>query len=349
MGTASSFFFAEFAEGQPVEFLRVGTFIDAHGREVEISEDVLDALVTNFAANEAGQEVPIDVNHERDQAAGWVTRVWRDGDRLLANVDWNELGSGMVGQRVYRYLSATLDMARKVLKSISLVNFPAVKGLRPVELSEGVVAIELQEGLLDRILAAIRAVFPEAAAQDGDSEEDVDAGESGGDSDHEEDGAMTDEELREQVRQEILTEMATEQRTRTELRAEVRTEVEAEQREEMARRQTLTQFAEEICGGDAGLSADPAELVELMAGMDETQLASVQAVLRAKVVDFSERGSSRKGRGDSKALPAELREQLQIWVGAGQSIAEFFSVNADVVEGKMVEYDLSEFGEGGES
>ena len=157
------------------------------------------------------------------------------------------------------------------------------------------------------------------------------------------------EELKQQLRQEILAELEEEQQTRTELREQVRTEVEAELREEMERRGKLAEFAAEICGGEAGLSTDPAELVALMAGMDEGALAKLQDVLQAKVVDFSEAGSSREGRGDAKALPAELREQLQIWVDAGQHIEEFFSLNADAVDAQMDEYDLSEFGEGGES
>jgi phage I-like protein len=345
------FLFAEFAEGQPVEFLRVGTFIDAHGQEVVISEEVLDALVANFEAAQAGQEVPIDVEHKRSEAAGWVSRVWRDGDRLLASVDWNELGERMVGERVYRYLSATIDKARRVLRSISLVNFPAVKGLRPVELSEGVVGIELQEGLLERIVEAIRGVFKVAEAAEDEGKDDVEVGET--ESEHAEsangDDEVNDEEdemsekLREQIRQEILTELEAEQQTRAELREQVRAEVEAELREAMDRRQELAEFAAEICGGEAGLSTDPDELVELMAGMDDEALATFQGVLKAKVVDFSETGSSRDGNAGKQALSAELAEQVRAWVADGQPLAEWFELNADVVDGEMAEFDLSEF------
>jgi len=160
---------------------------------------------------------------------------------------------------------------------------------------------------------------------------------------------MNEEERREELRQEILAELEDKRKARTELREEVRTEVEAELREEMERRGKLAEFAAEICGGEAGLSTDPAELVTLMAGMEAGALARWQEVLRAKVADFSETGSSREGRDDSKELPAELGEQLQVWIDAGHGVAEFFSLNADAIDGAMDEYNLTEFDKGGES
>jgi len=384
VGTASGFLFAEFAEGQPVEFLRLGTFTDAHGREIEITSEVLDAMVANFAANQAGQDVPIDVDHERSEAAGWVTKLWREGDRLLAEVDWNELGERMVGEKIYKYLSAAIDTARWVLTSISLVNFPAVKGLRPVELAEGLYAwgrgrISVAAFFRARIHQSFASVADQMAmsgvisaeqraALGGAIDEATDSfaaqvGELGellieapgfesyyySEVTGRETVEMNEEERREELRQEILAELEDKRKARTELREEVRTEVEAELREEMERRGKLAEFAAEICGGEAGLSTDPAELVTLMAGMEAGALARWQEVLRAKVADFSETGSSREGRDDSKELPAELGEQLQVWIDAGHGVAEFFSLNADAIDGAMDEYNLTEFDKGGES
>ena len=139
----SQFIFIELEEGgKAVEVLRPGTFIDRNGKTVEIAEEDLDAFVANFEEGAAGQDVPVDVLHERAEAAGWVKRIFREGEKLLAEVEWNELGMQLVGDKVYRYLSATIDMGKKLIKSISLVNFPAIKGLSPVELSEGVYSLE---------------------------------------------------------------------------------------------------------------------------------------------------------------------------------------------------------------
>ena len=139
----SQFIFIELEEGaKAVEVLRPGTFKDRNGQVVEIAEEDLDAFVANFEAGTAGQDVPVDVLHERAEAAGWVKRIFREGETLLAEIDWNELGTQLVGDKVYRYLSATIDMGKKLIKSISLVNFPAVKGLAAVELAEGVYGLE---------------------------------------------------------------------------------------------------------------------------------------------------------------------------------------------------------------
>jgi hypothetical protein len=42
----------------------------------------------------------------------------------------------LIDDQAYRYLSASIDVGPWVLRSVSLVNFPAVKGLQPVALRE---------------------------------------------------------------------------------------------------------------------------------------------------------------------------------------------------------------------
>lgn len=368
MSQITEFLFAEFADGQPVEFLRVGVFVDRHGKTVEIDEDTLDELVANFAAGAAGQDVPVDVEHRRSQAAGWVRAVRRDGDRLLAEIDWNALGVDLVGERIYRYLSATIDTARNTLRAISLVNFPAVKGLSPVELSEGVYTMGLKEGLIERLAAAIATVLGEGGDPKKETRELMIRDEDGevvlyskdgskvlgrfpygdgekyanaeaareaaeereaeiqrikqAEAEEAEDDIQEDimeEQLREQIRAEIEAEMREVAQTEAELREQVRTEVEAElaeqiraeMAEEEERKRKLTEFADEVCGGEAGLSTSPDELIELMAGMDDGQVERLQGVLKAKVVDFTERGTARDGEiGSKKALPDRVARAL---------------------------------------
>lgn len=156
----SGFIFVEFAEGaKAVEVLRPGTFIDRNGKTVQIADEDLDTFVANFEAGAAGQDVPVDVLHERAEAAGWIKRLFRQSGRLMAEVEWNDLGKQLVGDKVYRYLSATIDEAKKLIKSISLVNFPAVKGLAPVELAEGVYTLKESPGLVRAIVNAVTAAL----------------------------------------------------------------------------------------------------------------------------------------------------------------------------------------------
>lgn len=334
---AGEFLFAEahLQEGEPVEFLRVGTFTDAHGREVEVTREDLEALVANFEAGTAGQEVPIDVDHEKGEAAGWVTEIWRRGDRLLARVDWNSLGEELVGERVYRYLSATIDTARQVLKSISLVNFPAVKGLQPVELAEGGYTMKLEQSLVERIVSAVRGVFEQVEAGEEDAEEDVLDQQAS----NEEEEAMNEDELREQIREEVLAELEEEERTRAELREQVREEVEAAFLAERETVAELTEFAEWI-----SLAAEPETVAELMARMDEERREAWQEVLEAGYVDLSERGSSREGQGGAAEMAQPYKRQIREWLESGRELEEWFDINEDVV-GAMEQYDLTEFEE----
>jgi hypothetical protein len=473
------FLFAEFAEGKPVEVLRVGEFIDRHGRRVTISENDLDSFVAMFEAGEAGQEVPVDVDHEKSEAAGWVRRVWREGQKLLAEIDWNDLGRKLVGDRIYRYLSATIDLQRKVIKSISLVNFPAVKGLKPVELSEGVYTFQ-GSGLLARVIAAVVEAFTGAGEEQPEETEEaefvirkegneivlyssdgskvlgrfpfgpgreyaneeaaraaalkrerqiqwfkyrdreggsmeLDWAELQGNIKHiiaawpkwagsftrcvqilqgkpgiydpeplcawlhkqaegkwpaegseysptlaeleamvdalmsivaelnQQEVKQMDEkqlaELREQIRQELLAEMEQQEKTLSELREQVRAEVEAELEERLARRQELIEFAEELCGGEAGLSAKPDEVVAFLESLEGDQLEQAKQLLKAKVVDFSERGSTGAGQEHGKK---KLPETARTDVMSGElTVADLFAVGA--LPGTPEEYDLSEF------
>ncbi len=299
--------------GRPVEVLRVGTFVDMHGTEVVITEEVIDQLVANFEAGAAGQEVPLDIMHRRDEAAGWVRRVWREGERMWAEVEWNALGQKLVGDRIYRYLSATFHLAERVLKSISLVNFPAVKGLQPVALGEEQVFLyQLRE-------------FEEEAMAEEQVNVDVEA-------------------LREQVRGEVLTELQERERTLAELREQVRGEVEAELRERFERRQGLIAFAEEVCNGEVGLSVPVAEVVAFLEELAPDQAAQAQALLKARVVEFGERGSAAPGAaetGEKQALPEEYAAGLR----SGElTVADLRNPILEL--GDLGQYDLTEFEEG---
>ena len=56
-----------------IDVIRTGHFTDSRGREVDITQEDLDAMVLNFHARSAGQDIPIDIDHEFAQAAGWPT------------------------------------------------------------------------------------------------------------------------------------------------------------------------------------------------------------------------------------------------------------------------------------
>lgn len=166
-GDASSFdvgvltaFSADLDDGASVvEFLKVGTFIDSNGREVTVTSEDLDEIAANFENKVSEHDVPIDIEHEYSEAAGWVKRIWRDGSKLLAEVEWTKLGRELVGEKIYRYLSASFNDITKVLTAISLVNFPAVTGLEPLALAspKSDIPIMLETSMYARLQAVERA------------------------------------------------------------------------------------------------------------------------------------------------------------------------------------------------
>lgn len=331
------FYVSEVAEAKPVEIMRVGAFTSHSGKEVEVTSDDLDLYVQNFEAGAAGQDVPIDVQHRRDEAAGWLKRVWREGDRLLGQVDWNEMGKRLVGEQIYRYLSATIHLKNKFIHSISLVNFPAIKGLRPVELSA---YTYIEGGGQDRVNQQEQS---QADLSENQDQEEV-TNMSGQDTQTPE---VNLEELRQEIRAELEAELEEKEQTLVELRQQVKAEVEAELSAKFERRQGLVQFAEKLCG-DAGvaLSAKSDDVVEFLEGLDDDQVEAAKVLLEAKIVDFGEQGSSGKGPGEGKEkLDPVIAANLQEWVEAERTVAEFFAANADVL-GAMDQYDLSEFKEG---
>jgi len=223
------------------------------------------------------------------------------------------VGRELVGERVYRYVSGWIDMGRNVLKSASLVNFPAVKGLAPVELSE--VGGPLEAGDI---------------VQEEDGMDEVKL-----------------EELREQIRAEMRANMEAElaeQREReTELRAEIRTEVEAELQAQLERRAGLVAFAEEVCGDEgANLAAKRDEVVEFLEALPGELVEQARDLLKAKVVQFGEVGTSREGRGALKKLPSAYKPLIEMWLADGHELGAFFEANAEEL-GAAGEYDLSDF------
>ena len=118
-----------------IETARTGTFIDMRGREFTITTELMDMMTENFANRVMGQDIPIDIQHERKEAVGWLVGVRRLNNSLFVAPNWTLQGHWLIESKAYRYVSATIDLAKKCLVSVSLTNFPAVSNLQPVELS----------------------------------------------------------------------------------------------------------------------------------------------------------------------------------------------------------------------
>ncbi len=130
-----------------VTVTRTGSFSDRRYGRFEITPAQLDTMVRNFDARTYGQDIFVDVAHRPDDgAAGRVTRLMREGDRLRAQVEWTPYGIDAVRNRGYAYLSAEYvedyqdneSGARHgaLLMGAGLTVRPVIKRLDPIELSE---------------------------------------------------------------------------------------------------------------------------------------------------------------------------------------------------------------------
>ncbi len=151
-----------------VTITRTGNFSDPRYGEFSITRDMLLAMVTNFDRKAYGQDIFIDVSHRpQDGAAGKITKLTVEGDRLRALVEWTDFGIEAIKKRGFVYLSAEYHENFKdnekgekhgpVLLGAGLTVRPVIKGLDPVMLSEAIGDVptllhpELQNQLLSEI------------------------------------------------------------------------------------------------------------------------------------------------------------------------------------------------------
>ena len=99
-------------------------------------------LVANFQARVTMADVPLDIQHQQGAAPGWITDLEVDDDGIYAHVSWTPLGSQLVGNREYRYLSPEWNPTwmrptdkvtfQNVLTRLSLTNNPFFSQMPPL-------------------------------------------------------------------------------------------------------------------------------------------------------------------------------------------------------------------------
>ncbi|MBF0383619.1 MAG: hypothetical protein HQL69_21570 [Magnetococcales bacterium] len=138
---------AQGSKKSTVTLTRVVTFEDNYYGEVKITTAMLNSMVANFNANVYGQKISIDVAHNHSNgAAGHITKLFVDGDRLRGEVDWTTFGIDAIQNRGFSYLSVEFAENYKhpetgekhgcTLFGAGLTVRPRVKNLDPVELAD---------------------------------------------------------------------------------------------------------------------------------------------------------------------------------------------------------------------
>lgn len=129
-----------------VTVIKMGTYDHWMHGKFKVDQETFDSFINNFNDKTYGQELPVDINHDDGKgAAGWFKRLFVEGKRLRAEIEWTEVGVDAIRKKLYRYMSATYtdnyvaaDSGKAfgpLLMGAALCIRPFVKGMEPVTLS----------------------------------------------------------------------------------------------------------------------------------------------------------------------------------------------------------------------
>lgn len=118
-----------------IDVCRTGSWRDAHNREVEVTEAMLDGYV---AAHAAQDPVPVVVGHPAQDAPayGWVDQLRRTGDRLQAKL--RDIAPAFrEAVEAGRYAGRSVAIKGNALRHVGFLGGrpPAVPGLTPTQFS----------------------------------------------------------------------------------------------------------------------------------------------------------------------------------------------------------------------
>lgn len=122
-----------------IELIPTGAFRTADRRGEFSLDDAAEVIATSLQAAPGGH-LCIDFGHgiygsaeRRSSAAGWITGLEPEGDRIMASVEWTPEGAQALRDRAYRFVSPvfkTRDRKVVLIEGAGLVNNPALPQLR---------------------------------------------------------------------------------------------------------------------------------------------------------------------------------------------------------------------------
>lgn len=131
-----------------IELIPVGLFKTADSRHPGFNLDDPAAVIARSFDMAPGKVLPIDFDHRSfaeqgkadSRAAGWITSMVVDGDRIMASVEWTAEGRSALENRSYRFVSPVfknLPSGKVVaIEGAGLVNNPALPQLRQLASKE---------------------------------------------------------------------------------------------------------------------------------------------------------------------------------------------------------------------
>ena len=330
-----------------IEVLKTGKI---HDRNITITESMLEDFVKNFNEGIYGTEIQVNLSHDRaGEAAGWVTKLIKEGDRLLAEVEWTPLGIEKIKSKQYKFTSSELrfeytnpkdgSSVKNVFTGVALTNIPAVKGMSPVSLSEeSTIYINNQKNMEE-----LQELFDGLISKADLSEADV---KTFAESEHySEEGAKMLQLLNDKV--ESLAEMAKLKDENAKLAEEVKKTADeakknstaaeklAEEVKELSDTVRTTKLEEEVkkelcCSEDKTTGLNPSDetiskTAKFMLGLSQEQVAEFKEILASvQTVDLSTHGktSSPESKTQGAALDSANKEAKELAEKSGRPLHE---------------------------
>lgn len=126
-----------------IELFPVGRSKTAHAKPLNVEVSNAQGLIAASLDNAPGKMLPIDFDHGLDglgqkngEAAGWITGMDVEGDRIVATVEWTPAGEAALREKRYRFISPVWTMTKagqvqQILRA-GLTNDPGMPQLKQV-------------------------------------------------------------------------------------------------------------------------------------------------------------------------------------------------------------------------
>lgn len=141
-----------------VHVLRPGSFTDANGKRVDITNEFMEALIASYA--ESGHRAPVTLGHPKDNepAYGWVKQCSLADKGMYCDMEVTDELAEIIEKKMFAERSVSFyDSTPPVLRHIGFLGAvpPAIKGLEPLHFSEEVGDIIILSDTVDEEILGI--------------------------------------------------------------------------------------------------------------------------------------------------------------------------------------------------
>lgn len=144
-----------------IQIFKKGTFDHAYYGVMEFNDEVFASFIKNFDDRVRGIDIQANFGHSSwSEAAGWVQRIFQEGEKLYADIEWTEDAAEAIRAKKWKYISPEFDLNYKDAESgkvygetvigVALTNIPFLKGMDAVSSLH-----ELDEEQINRVMELV--------------------------------------------------------------------------------------------------------------------------------------------------------------------------------------------------